>query len=359
MKMNNSVGTTLLSLDGPVLITGHTGFKGTWLVRYLKQLGVQAIGYSLPPEKDSLYERCGLHGEIVEQFGDIYDMETLYDFVGKHKPAAIIHLAAQAIVSESYIDPLSTFKTNVIGTANVLQVGKSIPGIKVIGVVTTDKVYQNRNEGKKFQEDDSILGSDPYSASKAACENVIEAWRNIPSNFEDFPIISLRAGNVIGGGDLSENRLIPDLVRAFQSGEEVLVRNPSSTRPWQHVLDPLTGYILAIEHALNIKEHATFNFGPKEPALAVSDVVRSFQDQWRKLKISVLSNPKKNYEAQLLDLDSSLASSILGWEPVFNQYSSIQNTIGWWEKNLIDNMQAIDCIDSDIENYLMKLNSDC
>jgi CDP-glucose 4,6-dehydratase len=356
--MKNTVGTLLRNLDGPVLVTGHTGFKGTWLVRYLKQIEVETIGFSLPPEVDSLYSRSCLKGEITEEFGDICDIEKFSNFVLKNKPSAILHLAAQALVSESYRDPIGTFKTNVLGTANVLEVGKRLPGMKGVGVVTTDKVYKNLNEGKKFKEEDSILGADPYSASKAACENVIEAWRKIPSKHQEFPIVSLRAGNVIGGGDLSNDRLIPDIVRAFQSDKKVVIRNPLSTRPWQHVLDPLTGYILAMEHAIATNSNSTYNFGPQEPSLNVSEVVRYFKNQWKELEVHISSDNKSNYESELLDLDSSHAHQILNWAPTLDQYASIQSTIEWWENNLLQKMTAVECIDSQIRSFIEKTNFD-
>lgn len=356
--MKNTVGTLLRNLDGPVLVTGHTGFKGTWLVRYLKQLGVETIGFSLSPDDQSLYARSGLRGQIIEEFGDICDAERFSNFAHKNKPAAILHLAAQALVSESYRDPIGTFKTNVIGTANILEVGKSLPGLKVVGVVTTDKVYKNLNEGKMFQEGDSILGTDPYSASKAACENVIEAWRKIPSTHQEFPIVSLRAGNVIGGGDLSINRLIPDLVRAFQSDNKVIIRNPESTRPWQHVLDPLTGYILAIEHSIRTNTNGTYNFGPQERSLPVGQVVNYFQNHWKDLEVSNSPDLNANYESELLDLDSTHAFETLKWTPVMDQYESIQSTIEWWESNLLDKKSPVDCIDSQIRLFIEKIKFD-
>jgi CDP-glucose 4,6-dehydratase len=354
--MENTVGTLLRNLDGPVLVTGHTGFKGTWLVRYLKQFEVQTIGFSLPPEVDSLYSRSGLKGEINEEFGDICDIEKFSNFVLENKPSAIFHLAAQALVSESYLDPIGTFKTNVIGTANVLEVGKSLPGLKAVGVVTTDKVYKNLNEGKKFKEGDSILGTDPYSASKAACENVIEAWRKIPSKHQEFPIVSLRAGNVIGGGDLSSNRLIPDLVRSFQTDNKVVIRNPLSTRPWQHVLDPLTGYLLAMEHAIATNSNSTYNFGPQEPSLTVSEVVHYFRNRWKELEVHVSDDENSNYESELLDLDSSHAHHTLKWTPVLDQYASIQSTIEWWEDHLLRKRPTIECIDNQIRSFIEKSN---
>ena len=355
--MGNTAGALLRHLNGPILVTGHTGFKGTWLMRYLKELKIEAIGYSLAPKVDSLFTSAGLQGENIEQFADIGAIDQFYDFAIKHKPAVILHLAAQALVHESYVDPIGTFKTNVMGTANVLEVAKSLPGLMAVGVITTDKVYQNQNDGKRYQESDSILGSDPYSASKAASENVIEAWRQIPSRFDHFPIISLRAGNVIGGGDLSSNRLIPDLVRSFQSGNPVVIRNPHSTRPWQHVLDPLTGYLQAIEKALLEKKDDAFNFGPRETSLSVVDVVDVFKKRWKNLNISYSQELGTNYESKLLELDSAHAAEELNWNPVYDQHRSIQKTIDWWESNLLLNKSPVYCIDEQIKDYLKIFNS--
>jgi CDP-glucose 4,6-dehydratase len=356
--MENTVGALLKHLNGPILVTGHTGFKGTWLMRYLRELEIEAIGYSLSPRIESLYARAGLLGENVEQFGDIGEINQFSEFAVKHKPAVILHLAAQALVPESYVDPIGTFKTNVMGTANVLQVAKSLPGLMAVGVVTTDKVYQNQNDGKRYKESDPMLGSDPYSASKAASENVIEAWRHIPSKFQDFPIVSLRAGNVIAGGDLSNNRLIPDLVRSFQTGEKAVIRNPNSTRPWQHVLDPLTGYLLAIGHALLEKKNENFTFGPRETSLAVVDVVKVFQERWKNLSVSYSQGMDAKYESKLLELDSTHATKTLNWNPVYDQYSSIKKTIDWWESNLQFKKSPINCIDEQIKDYVDTFNSD-
>lgn len=356
--MGKTVGALLRPLNGPILVTGHTGFKGTWLMRYLKELEIEAIGYSLPPKSESLYSRAGLLGENIEQFGDIGELDQFSEFAIKHKPAVILHLAAQALVPESYIDPIGTFKTNVMGTANVLQVATSLPRLMAIGVVTTDKVYQNQNDGKRYKESDPILGSDPYSASKAASENVIEAWRHIPSKFQNFPIVSLRAGNVIAGGDLSSNRLIPDLVRSFHSGDQVVIRNPNSTRPWQHVLDPLTGYLQAIEYALREKKNEAFNFGPRETSLTVAEVVNVFQERWKNLSVSYSQGTDAHYESKLLELDSTHATETLNWNPVYDQYSSIKKTIDWWESNLRFKKSPIYCIDEQIKAYVDTFNSD-
>ncbi len=356
--MKKSLGALLKQLDGPVMVTGHTGFKGTWLVRYLKALQIEAVGYSLPPKQDSLYLRSELRETVAEHYGDICDTDELRDFVQETKPAVIFHLAAQALVSESYLDPLGTFETNVLGTANVLHVAKNFPGIQAVGVITTDKVYKNQNLGHRFREEDPLFGADPYSASKAACENVIEAWRNIPSSHQQFPILSLRAGNVIGGGDLSQNRLIPDLVRGFQNSTKVTIRNPESTRPWQHVLDPLTGYLAAIEKAIRDQENATYNFGPKEPSLKVAEVAAIFQNRWKELLVCISPQENSPYESRLLDLDSTLAMQKLNWTPKLDQKAAIQKTIEWWEDNLIRGKRSTECVDDQIKDFIGLSNYD-
>ena len=349
--MEKSVGSLLRNLEGPILLTGHTGFKGTWLLRYLDFLKIDVIGYSLPPEPDSLYLRANLMGKHVEEFGDVRDYTKFEEFAQRNRPAVILHLAAQALVSDSYTDPIGTFETNVIGTANVLAISKNLPSAKAIGVVTTDKVYRNENRGVRFKETDPILGSDPYSASKAATENVIEAWRHMTSDFGVTPILSLRAGNVIGGGDLSKNRLIPDLIRGFTQGREVNIRNSESTRPWQHVLDPLNGYLSAIEYSLENESSETFNFGPTEKSLKVKDVVEIFQSEWQNLKVSYSTTPV-NYESNFLDLDSSHAQETLKWFPKLDQINAIKKTISWWNQHLVNRKTASACIDEQLEYYI-------
>jgi CDP-glucose 4,6-dehydratase len=350
--MEKSVGALLKNLEGPVLVTGHTGFKGTWLIRYLKILGIEAVGYSLPPKADSLYSKSNLFGKTTEQFGDIRRLDDFAQFVQRTKPGVILHLAAQALVSDSYLDPIGTFETNVMGTANVLQVGKSTPGLKAIGVVTTDKVYRNHNDKNRFKEDDPIFGSDPYSASKAACENVVQAWKHIATENHDFPISSLRAGNVIGGGDLSPSRLIPDLVRGHSTQTEVVIRNIQSTRPWQHVLDPLTGYLLAVEHSIREETHQTFNFGPDEPSLSVGEVIDIFQQEWRDLQIVHSPVTSFQYESNFLDLNSDLAKNNLGWRPAYKQKTAIHQTINWWDDYFNKRSNACEIVDEQIKEYL-------
>lgn len=352
--MNTSVGSTLSNLPGPILITGHTGFKGTWLSRYLQALGVEIAGYSLPLTSDTLYARAGLEKSINEHFGDICNFSEFEEFTKKIQPSAIIHLAAQSLVMASYQEPIKTFSTNVMGTANVLEVARRIDSIQAVAVITTDKVYENRNSGRRFIESDPISGTDPYSASKAAAENVVNAWATLIGEAQNKPVSVFRAGNVIGGGDYAADRLMPDIVRAWQSNRNLEVRNPQSTRPWQHVLDPLRGYVMALEATLENRTSLKLNFGPRESALTVESVLQTVKQHWPNLEISSSQSTNKVYESILLDLDSSAAESLLNWVPQYSQKDSILSTLKWWERHSAG-ISAVECIDFDINRYI----SDC
>ena len=342
----------LKRLDGPILITGHTGFKGTWLTRYLMKLGVSVAGFSLAPDESDLYARAGLVGQIKEQFADIRSYAALDLFVKKIKPSAIFHLAAQPLVRESYRNPLATFETNVMGTANLLEVARTTDSVEAVIVVTTDKVYQNLNSGKRFIETDSLLGADPYSASKVGAENVVIAWQHLPSNHKYNNISVVRSGNVVGGGDLSKDRLMADVVRSHIGSEKLHIRNPRSTRPWQHVLDPLHGYILTLERALNTSFGENFNFGPTEPALTVEEVIKIVHNSWADMEFEVSESQTDNYESQLLDLDSSRARHVLSWTPKYSQTEAIAKTIHWWEETLNNRQSVLHAIDGQINEFL-------
>jgi len=350
--VENDVGTVLRSLPGPVLITGHTGFKGTWLVMYLKSIGVEVCGFSLPMIEGSLYHRANLKNSLSEKFGDIRNIREFEDFVNSIKPSVILHLAAQSLVLDSYHDPIGTFSTNVIGTANVLETARNHRSVLAVGVITTDKVYENRNIGRRFVEGDSILGEDPYSASKAGSENVVNAWRNLVSKSHELNISVFRAGNVIGGGDMAANRLFPDIVRAWENNDEILVRNPMSTRPWQHVLDPLRGYVMAIENSIREKKDHTLNFGPTENSMTVEAVLKEVKKLWPELNIRQKISEQNEYESVLLDLDSNKAQRLLNWIPIYTQAQSIQKTLEWWTCVNIEKMSFQDCIDMQIIEFI-------
>lgn len=355
MKINGFPG--IYSLDGPILVTGHTGFKGTWLSLLLQELEIPFVGMSLKPEQGSLYLRAGLSESYDEEFIDIRDKEHVNRFFSKYEPSAVIHLAAQPLVLKSYELPIETFETNVLGTANLLQAAFGSPQIRSFIGVTTDKVYMNHNTGRRFRESDPLEGKDPYSASKVGTESVLAAWRQI-SNISGGPkVLSVRAGNVIGGGDFASNRIIPDLVRAVMNIAEMEVRNPKSTRPWQHVLDPLYGYLQALEHSLEEGTETSykFNFGPDKESLPVSKVVSIFKETFPKqLNVKELEVDVRNFESKNLDLDSTHANQILNWTPGWNQEESIQLTANWWAKVLNGEYLAKDACRADITKFLDK-----
>jgi CDP-glucose 4,6-dehydratase len=319
----------------PVLVTGHTGFKGTWLTLLLKELGLNVAGYSLEPKSDSMYHRLGLTGEIPEVFADIRDEKLLGNFLREIQPSAIIHLAAQPLVIESYRDPKETFDINVMGTANLIQLASKGFNLEVILVSTTDKVYKNTNSGRRFVETDALEGVDPYSASKVATEAVIRSWQNILDG--KIRLISGRAGNVIGGGDISPDRIIPDCVRAHASKAPLTVRNPQSVRPWQHVLEPLSGYLLA----LGFGQELSYNFGPVENQdLRVIDVIEILKEKLN-FEYQIVNETNTLYEAELLSLDSTFAKEKLCWQPTYSQEDAIGLTSDWWNaafqsRNLVD-----------------------
>ena len=322
----------LKSLDSPVLITGHTGFKGTWLMLLLDALDIPYVGLSLEPKKDALYTKVRVSNLEKEIFSDIRKVDLVDNVFSEHKPQVIIHLAAQPLVIDSYENPIETFETNVMGTANILEAARKMKLETFLGVITTDKVYRNDEKGEKFLETDAIMGSDPYSASKAAAENVISAWRSLNGYSEKSFISSLRAGNVIGGGDLAENRLLPDLCRALLRDESPVIRNPHSVRPWQHVLDPLVGYLFAIERSMEIRASSDYNFGPVDDALDVRTVAEIACKAWNSTsKPSFNMTQKEFHEAGMLDLSSDKALRELNWQPCFSQSEAVSETIQWWK----------------------------
>lgn len=336
------------NIDAPILITGHTGFKGSWLTVLLDSLEIPYIGISLRPTPDALYNEIDRTYLVKEYFQDLRDFSAVREIVGNHKPEMVLHLAAQPLVLDSYIDPLGTFATNVMGTANLLESLRQLSSTVYIGAITTDKVYRNDNQVRKFVETDPIMGTDPYSASKASMENVISAWRSMPTTESNLIISSLRAGNVIGGGDLSSNRLLPDLIRTLSAGNQPIIRNPEAVRPWQHVLDPLIGYLLALDFSIGTKEHNDFNFGPNDAAINVGKVAEIACEAWGENRTPLIQHiPNAPYEAGNLDLSSQKARSILNWEPIWPQREAIERTVKWWKTHSHDNAKF--CCDEDLK----------
>ena len=316
-----------------VLVTGHTGFKGTWLTFLLKDLGAEVIGLSLSAgASQSLYGAARSHELLLwESFQDIRGENGVEKVLQEAKPDYVFHLAAQAYVRRSYRDPLESITTNVTGTANVLFSSLAQKNVQGVTVATTDKVYENHADKKPFVESDKLGGKDPYSASKAAAEIVVASIA-LASNPHAIPVTTVRAGNVIGGGDWGEDRLVPDLVRAIQSNKPLGIRNPLATRPWQHVLDCLHGYLLVAQ--LHLEKSVDFpkavNFGPNE-SLSVNDLVELFEEAFQQ-KILREIVTSKIPENTWLTLDSSLAHNIVNWKPSFSQASAVIQTASWYSR---------------------------
>ena len=335
-----------------VLVTGHTGFKGTWLSQILIEAGADVYGISLRPERDSLYSLIPKLELKKSVYLNINNAKKLDKEINKIDPHLVFHLAAQPLVRKSYKDPIETFQTNVMGTANTLDSslkGKSISGIVAI---TTDKVYRNSETLDGYREDDPLGGTDPYSASKSASEMVITAWQNISNSKNGVPIVAARSGNVIGGGDRAEDRLIPDLVRSFRYGIKAQIRNPDSIRPWQHVLDPLNGYLMIGSKLLNgIATAKAYNFGPNlNSKLTVSQMANEACSNWPNNNGWEIQKPDNSLpESKLLLLSSQRAKEELGWENKLNATEAVKWTIDW--ESDLDKNNALDLISSQIQKF--------
>jgi len=352
--MDLTLGKRLQALSGPILITGHTGFKGSWLTFLLEQLDVPVIGLSLPPEPESLFARAQRTRAITESFIDIRDFSSVQQFITSNRPSAVIHMAAQPLVLESYRTPRQTFETNVMGTVNVLESSFKVDSVQAVVVVTTDKVYRNYNSGIAFTELDPLEGKDPYSASKVGAEAAVSTWQQISQVSGGPKVISVRAGNVIGGGDWAENRIIPELIRGFSTQNLIPIRNPLSTRPWQHVLDPLRGYVMALEAILSGTVVDALNFGPDSRSLSVREIVKISRENWPSpTSVEFLDGSQnESIEAISLQLDSRVARNILNWNPRWGQEDSVISTIEWWDKVLNKSINPIDACQSDIDFLL-------
>ncbi len=344
-----------------VFVTGHTGFKGAWLSLWLHQMEAKIHGYSQnPPTTPSLFEVANLSELfLTDTRADLSDLETLKMSLVNSKAEVLLHLAAQPNVRESYRDPLGTMNSNVMGTAQILQLAREVPSLKSIVIITTDKVYENREWPFPYREVDPLGGYGPYSASKAAAEIVVSSFR---SSFFSGPsghpakIASVRAGNVIGGGDWAPDRLVPDALRAYEKKEALQLRYPAAVRPWQHVLEPLSGYLLVAEKLLEADGQTyarAWNFGPDITGDAtVSEVAKTISELFdQKTKVEAKPSEKNPHEAGLLRLDSTLARTILGWTPLWDLKTSLTKTVEWHQAYLAKkDMRAFTV--SQIENYL-------
>jgi CDP-glucose 4,6-dehydratase len=325
----------------------------------LEHLNVPVVGYALPAEKDSLFHRAERTGVIPEDFADIRDYAALERFIDLHKPSTIIHMAAQPLVLESYRKPLETFEINVMGTANVLDIAFKKDFIHAIIVVTTDKVYRNDNSGRAFVETDPLEGKDPYSASKVGAESVVAAWQQVAKVNGGPKVIAVRAGNVIGGGDWAKNRLLPDIIKGMFYSEPTEIRNPASTRPWQHVLDPLVGYLLTLEFSLLENTNlVAVNFGPIDPSLRVIDVLElARESKFGNMNHIRLLNEIGTHEATSLSLDSSFSRTTLKYTSMFSQQEAIFMTLNWW--NILTEGSTIQfACNADINEAIRRLNEE-
>lgn len=323
-----------------VLVTGHTGFKGSWLSFWLQKMGAKVIGYSIDiPTSPSHFQLLDL--DITSIVGDVLDKDRMLEVVKTYQPDVVFHMAAQPLVRESYADPTKTFETNIMGTVNVLEACRKVQAVKAIVNITSDKCYQNNETGQAYKEGDPMGGHDPYSASKGAAELVANSYRSSFFSGDGYGkshttlLADVRAGNVIGGGDWAKDRLIPDLVKAAEKGETVTIRNPHAIRPWQHVLEPLSGYLQIGWKLLEGKEEfaENWNFGPSDASvLSVAEVVDHSMKHWENIKHKVQEDPNRLHEAHLLSLDSSKAQEDLGWKPVWNSHEAIEKTVTWYKE---------------------------
>lgn len=322
-----------------VLVTGHTGFKGSWLSLWLQELGATVSGLALAPEsRPNHYDLLKM--DIQEDIIDIRNSTAVAKCLDKTKPEIVFHLAAQPLVRRSYHDPLETWSTNVMGTANLLEACRNTPSVQAVVIITTDKVYKNNEWPWGYRENDCLGGHDPYSASKAAAELVVNSFRKSFFREPSSPLLATaRAGNVIGGGDWSVDRLIPDLVRAVQSGSALEIRSPLATRPWQHVLECLSGYLLLGQKLLEGRSEFTgsWNFGPEhESNRTVADVLTCIKNYWPQIEWHQIPDIQP-HEANLLYLDSSKAKRQLLWQPVWTLEEGVSATIEWYSTVIKNN----------------------
>jgi CDP-glucose 4,6-dehydratase len=343
--------------DKKVLITGHTGFKGGWLAIWLNMLGAKVAGYALDPvHEKGIFYSSGIADLITDYRADIRDRNELFDFFEKEQPEIVFHLAAQPLVLESYRNPVETFEINIQGTVNVLEAIRKTPSVKAAVMITSDKCYENKEWIWGYRENEPMGGQDPYSASKGAAELVISSYRR--SFFAEegkTAIASARAGNVIGGGDWSANRLVPDIIRAIQENRKIEIRNPNAFRPWQHVLDPLCGY-LQLGYAL-VQSQGQFaegwNFGPLHHEVhSVKDVVEKIIFFTGKGEWEDVSVPGQMHEANLLTLDITKALQKLKWKPLLNFQESVKLTVEWYNHALHGDTLSVS--QNQIEQYQEK-----
>ena len=336
MKKNNSFLKSYKNLR--VLITGTTGFKGAWLAFWLSKIGAKVVGVALKPEKSSvLFKSLELNKKIHQYYFDITNFRKLNEIIKKKKPDIIFHLAAQSIVSTSFKDPLNTFQTNILGSANILESFR-INNLPNLVFITSDKCYLNLDKKKNYKETDILGGIDNYSSSKASAEIIFSSYFNSYfSKEKKLSVASVRAGNVVGGGDMKENRIVPDIVKSILSNKKLVLRNPKATRPWQHVLEPLSGYLLVGHKLINNKLKnnilPSWNFGPKaKNCKNVEFITKIILNNWKKPNFSIsINNKKKYHESKFLSLNIEKAQRELNWTPRLNLVETFKLTTDWYK----------------------------
>jgi len=337
-----------------VLITGHTGFKGAWLAHWLLALGAKVSGFALAPDvSPSLFERLDLGRRMDHMIGDIRDRDLLAARVQMVAPDVVFHLAAQPLVRRSYREPVDTFATNVMGTVHLMEALRGATSPVALVVITTDKVYENREWPFGYRENDRLGGHDPYSASKAACEIAVQSYRKAFFDGGPVAVAVARAGNVIGGGDWAEDRIVPDIVRAALAGQRLRLRNPNAVRPWQHVLDPLAGYLQLAERLMagDVAAADSFNFGPDTAdQRRVADLLAAMQAHWP-VDWDDISDPSALHEAGLLTLSTDKARQVLGWRPRWQFDSAVARTVGWYRAVEQRGESALACTDADLAAF--------
>lgn len=339
-----------------VLVTGHTGFKGSWLSLWLSMLGAKVYGYALPMETKTLYDVCPMKNLLADEcLGDIRDRETLNGFFRKNKPEIVFHLAAQPLVRLSYSEPVLTYETNVIGTLNVLEAARACESVKAFVNITTDKCYENKEKKEGYREDEPMGGYDMYSSSKGCAELLTASYRrSFLENAKPFALASARAGNVIGGGDWAKDRLVPDCIKAFQKKEVVFIRSPKAVRPWQHVLEPLAGYLrlgqLLLTDPLSYVQG--YNFGPEESSvLTVADVAKLTAKYWGAGTVET-GRADGLHEATLLQLNNQKAKEELGIYPVYSAFLAVEKSVDWYRAYYENSQNMLDFTRSQIESFM-------
>jgi CDP-glucose 4,6-dehydratase len=343
--------------DKTVLVTGHTGFKGSWLVYWLKEMGANVIGYSLEaPTAPNHIELLKLN--IISIVGDIRDLDKLNDTFSKYKPDIVFHLAAQPLVRLSYEDPINTYETNVMGTLKVFEACRKA-NVKAIVNITSDKAYENKEWIWGYRENDPMGGYDPYSSSKGCADLLANSYRNSYFNTHDYKkthntlLASCRAGNVIGGGDWAQDRLITDIMLSVSQGKKVTIRNPHATRPWQHVLEPLSGYLHIGQKLLEEKVEfgEAWNFGPSdEGSITVEEVVNHVKKHWDTIDYEINRDPNQLHEANLLKLDCSKAHILLKWKDVWDSETTFEKTVKWYKSYYEENTKTL--TKNDLDSYV-------